>query len=309
MGADVLHFDWLHTFYTGGSPLRTHVKRWLFRMQLAFMRPVPVVWTVHNLRSHDAPLKADAPVRWFLKKVRALVSLSQSGEAMIHREWPEAAAKRIVCIRLGHFAEWYPDEVGKAAARIRLSLPADARVGVFFGRIHPYKGVGPLIRAFRGQAGDNDFLLIAGHPRDPVLTRDLRNEGGQDGRIRFHFDWIPDEEVQLYLNAADYSVFPFVDIFNSASLMLALSFGLPVVASRMGAVPEVVPCEALFAYSPERRGEAALAEALGKAMRDAHLASRGETARQYVTREHNWEQAGAQLADLYRSLVDGGEVE
>jgi glycosyltransferase involved in cell wall biosynthesis len=52
------------------------------------------------------------------------------------------------------------------------------------------------------------------------------------------------------LNAADVLAFPFRRVLTSSSVMLAMSFGRPVIVPRMGCLPELVGEEAGFLYEP-----------------------------------------------------------
>src|SRR3546814_17987308 len=76
-------------------------------------------------------------------------------------------------------------------------------------------------------------LLIAGKADTPAYAKKLRALGGEDERIRFSFDFIPDDALQLYLSAADLVVIPFRKATNSGSVALALSF------PRTAAVPDI----------------------------------------------------------------------
>jgi beta-1,4-mannosyltransferase len=50
---------------------------------------------------------------------------------------------------------------------------------------------------------------------------------------------IPEDEMQLFLNAADLVVLPYRDVLNSGAALLALSFNTPVLTPDAGALPEL----------------------------------------------------------------------
>jgi len=58
-----------------------------------------------------------------------------------------------------------------------------------------------------------------------------------DKRIKVFLDFIPDNDIQIYMNAADIIVLPYLDILNSGVAILAMSFGKPVIAPRTGSIP------------------------------------------------------------------------
>src|SRR5262245_24944430 len=79
------------------------------------------------------------------------------------------------------------------------------------------------------------------------LNREIVRE-----RTLLRMEFIPDEEMELYLKAADVTVLPYTRIFQSGVLFLAYSFGLPVIASDVGSLREdVVEGETGFICKPE----------------------------------------------------------
>src|SRR5581483_9462322 len=111
-----------------------------------------------------------------------------------------------------------------AAARAELGLPANALVYLFLGFIKPYKGVEELIEAFRRMDGAPLRLLIVGKPLDDETRRRVEALAVRDARIHTYIDYVPDERLQVYMNAADVSVFPFRKMHTSGSMHLAMSF-------------------------------------------------------------------------------------
>ena len=67
-------------------------------------------------------------------------------------------------------------------------------------------------------------------------------------RIHLHGRFIPDDEMQLFLNAGDCMVLPYSEILTSGAAMLALSFGLPVIAPLIGSLPELISPECGMLY-------------------------------------------------------------
>ena len=78
-----------------------------------------------------------------------------------------------------------------------------------------------MVLAGRVDAIDSDYA--AGLQR---LAQPLAN-------VQLHLGYIPDPELQYYLNAADVFVLPYDKITNSGSAILSLSFNLPVLAPEL----------------------------------------------------------------------------
>ncbi|HTB85367.1 MAG TPA: glycosyltransferase family 4 protein [Candidatus Sulfotelmatobacter sp.] len=147
-----------------------------------------------------------------------------------------------------------------AEARAKLNLKADEKVMLFFGNIAPYKGVEFLAGAFIELAkGGGDFrLIIAGRPKGSeeywagVLAQ-INNSPVRE-KVLLKIEYVPDAETEVYFKAADVLVLPYTHIFQSGVLFLSYNFGLPVIATDVGALKDdietgktgwvVPPCDA-----------------------------------------------------------------
>jgi glycosyltransferase involved in cell wall biosynthesis len=52
--------------------------------------------------------------------------------------------------------------------------------------------------------------------------------------------YVPNEKVPIYFSAADVVVLPYIDVTQSGVVQLAFGFGVPVITTRVGGLPEVV---------------------------------------------------------------------
>ncbi len=59
---------------------------------------------------------------------------------------------------------------------------------------------------------------------------------------------IPDDQMQVYLRAADAVVLPYRDVLSSGSAILAMTFGQPVIAPAIGCLPESLGSEGTILY-------------------------------------------------------------
>jgi glycosyltransferase involved in cell wall biosynthesis len=97
------------------------------------------------------------------------------------------------------------------------------------------------IDSFRQIQTGEEILYVAGSPSTSDIERDIRSSAGEDTQIRTDLKYIPDENIQYYMNAADVLVLPYQDILNSGSVYLGLSFGIPIIAPEIGCIPSIVP--------------------------------------------------------------------
>ncbi len=142
----------------------------------------------------------------------------------------------------------FPDtSLSPSEAKNRLAIRDDERAILFFGRIRPYKGLEDLLEAFGRlvDGGENYRLIIAGEPKkgNENYLKEIEQKvdrGFKQGKITLKIQFIPDEEIELYLKAADVLVLPYKEIFQSGVLFLAYSFGLPVIATDVGSFREEI---------------------------------------------------------------------
>ncbi|MBV8101677.1 MAG: glycosyltransferase family 4 protein [Verrucomicrobia bacterium] len=126
-------------------------------------------------------------------------------------------------------------------AKQRLGLVPSHKVVLFFGSIAPYKGLEYLIEAMRFLAPQDSHyrLIIAGRPKNcESYWESLQKRfSGPDLRssVIERIEYVRDADIEIYFKAADVLVLPYLCIFQSGVLFLGYSFGLPVIASDVGA--------------------------------------------------------------------------
>lgn len=301
-GIDVLHIDWAHSFYLGRNSSSTLIKKLLFITQLLLMDKVRIVWTVHNLVTHNTEGRHDDILKNLVKKVDALISLSQSGIEVIKRKWPISKGKIIFYVPHGHYINWYNTNIDKTFARNMLGFPYNAKIAITVGRLHPYKGIKELIPAFKKISRHNEWLILAGKPLDNNFGKFIRRMINNHPRIIFIDHFLSKKELELVVSAADFAVMPFKEIFNSGSVILAMSFGLPIVATNKGAIPEIVPEEAWFNAGKGTENDISIA--LKEAFNSDDLIERGLVAKKKLLRYHSWETVGNRLLTLYNMIIE-----
>jgi glycosyltransferase involved in cell wall biosynthesis len=154
--------------------------------------------------------------------------------------------------------------------------------------MRPNKGIEQLLSAFAALPDERTRLVIAGAPGPATeYVEGLRASAAQDARVLFRAEWIPEERVQGYFAAADVAVTSFARVLTSGSVMLALSFGKPVIAPAAGCLPEVVPPDAGWLY--DEHDPSGLLAALKAALR-CDLAVAGGRAQQ-AAEEATWQEA------------------
>lgn len=299
----VVHFHWLDPYIYLKSGPRTVARLLLTALQLVVVRLMgtPVVWTVHNVLSHDSPYPRLE--RWFK---HAFVRFGFCTHVFVHCEsaadrlveecaLPEEVRRRISVVPHGHYVDNYENEISREEARRELGYGEGETVFLFFGQIKAYKGVVQLVDAFTSIDEPDYRLLIAGNPSNDAIGRELEERAAGDDRIRSVLEFVPEEEIQLYMNAADAVVLPYTDITTSGSAILVMSFGKGMIVPRLGCLPELLDEEGALMYPPG--SDRGLRDALTEAKR-RDLSSMGRYNARRV-RRYDWATVAERTARVY----------
>jgi glycosyltransferase involved in cell wall biosynthesis len=199
-------------------------------------------------------------------------------------------------------------------ARQTLGVERDRLIIVFFGFIHPVKGIETLLEAAAivRQAlphlrvwliGGVHSLALRGREADSYETavrRDIDRLGLTETVVLTGY--LSDQEVAVRLRAADIAVLPFNRgvTLKSGTLITLLSFGLPVIATSGGDLPGLAHGQNIWLVPP--RDPSALAAAILHLGRDSGLRSRLGAAAAILGAAFSWETIARQHGHLYRTL-------
>jgi beta-1,4-mannosyltransferase len=205
-----------------------------FNLSILFLkiRGAKVVWTVHNLSPHEKrwPLLQKLHFFIFSHLVDGFIVMNGFTKDIIEQLYPVLKKRKHAYIRHGHYKGYYENNNNQLTARAKLHIKENAILGLFFGSIREYKGIDRLIKVFQELNCESFHLIIAGaiSKENKEYGEKLRNQI-TSSNINLIIQFVPDNEVQIYLNAADLVILPFKDILNSGSTLLALSFNKPVL--------------------------------------------------------------------------------
>ena len=190
----------------------------------------------------------------------------------------------------------------RAERRTREGLSDDHVVLVNLARLYPEKAQGFLLRAFRRilDARPHARLWIFGIGPLEAELRALCTELGLDDAVRWlGFSHDPHPTLQL----ADIMVHPSYAEGVPLALCSGMMASLPIVATAVGGVPEVVLPGRTGVLVPPR-DETAFVEQCTRMIDDAHERRRlGAGGRTFVETEYTLEIAASQLIATYQELV------
>jgi glycosyltransferase involved in cell wall biosynthesis len=181
------------------------------------------------------------------------------------------------------------------------------RTVLFVGRLYPeQKGLEPLVRAFARVPAELGLQLRlvgedwGGQSLVARLARDL----GVDGRITLTGP-VPRAALLREYARADLFVLPSLFEPYGIVLMEAMAAGLPIVASRVGGIPDVVS-EGENALLCPPNDSVALAAALERLARDTTLRARFVRAGRARVQQFSWTRVIPQWIRLFETVVEEG---
>ena len=319
MAADLEGVDLVHS-HTWYANLPGHLAKLLYR--------VPHVMTAHSLEPLR-PWKAEQLgagyalsmfcERTAIESADAVIAVSGAMREDVVRAYPDVDPARVHVIHNGIDAEEYHPDPGTDVLE-RLGVDPDVPSVMFVGRITRQKGITHLLDAAE-LFDPAQLILCAGAPDTPEIGEELRRRVEALRRRRPGVFWIEEmlarrEVVQLLSHA---SVFVCPSVYEPFGLINveAMACGVPVVASAVGGIPEIVvdgTTGALVAFeagddaigSPrDPAGFArAFADRVNTLLADPALAARlGAAGRRRVLDEFRWEAIADATVGLYASLV------
>ena len=294
VAADVVH---THTWYVGLGGMLTQA-----------IHDLPLVGTLHSLEPLR-PWKADqlgtgyAVSTWAerlaVERAERVIAVSAQMRADILSHF-QVAPERVVVIHNGVDADAFRrTEAREVLARHQVREP----YVLFVGRISEQKGIFQLLEAARALPDEVSLVLCASSPDTPELAARLQAAVAGRPRVQWINAMLPvSEVVQLYSHAAVFACPSIYEPFGLINLE-AMACGTPVVASRVGGIPEVV-VDGETGWLVPPGDPAALAEALRVSLADPTRARRmGEAGRRRVEAHFSWDRIAEHTLAVYRDAI------
>ncbi len=227
------------------------------------------------------------------RKARAIMTPSEASKRDIAKDFG-VDPSRMRVVLLGVDDGFVPPTKPRVPGRVMAMASADA----------PMKGIATLLEAFAKLRTERDLeLLLVTKPQPGGRTEQLIDKLSIKDSVRFVNDISEIELVEL-MGSAEVACVP--SLYEGFSLPTAelMACGTPLVASRAGAIPEVVGpdglCADLVTPGDVAELEAALARLLDDPERRAQMGLRG---RERVQELFSWRAVAAQVAEAYEETI------
>ena len=313
---DIAHFQNVHAYLTPSivGPLEE--------------AGVPIVWTLHdyklicpndNFLSNGRVCEECKGGRFWrcawnrCKKGSRAASIVAAMEAYVH-QWLDLPARVGALVAPSEFLKAKFVEYGWPAEKIHVlpnflpempqgTVSASEGHGLYLGTLLPTKGVDVLLRALTRTTPHPFHILGDGVERGRL--ENLAKELGLSGRVRF-CGFLSGEELERTIAGATYAVMPSVWYENGPyAAMELMARGIPLIASAIGGIPEMVRDGETGLLFPPGDAEA-LSDRMARLLGDVRLRQTlGAQAREFVRQNCAAAPYLRHLMDLYGAVLSG----
>ncbi len=301
---DILHIQQLHPFFASPLTVTSICRLGLLLLALIWAKlfRVKIVWTAHDLRGHKYHNSITQVGNFLVSRLaKTIITHCEAARYEVALNTKLEINSKFCVVPHPNFIGYYKNKIGRGESRQHLKINDSALVFLLIGWIRRNKGVLDLIDDFKRLKQNQVRLIIAGKAHDEDLDEDVRAQIMDHQNIYYINDFVPDDELQIYLNACDVVVLPYRDILTSGVALLAMSFGKACIAPRRGCLSEVLDDEGAILFDPDTND--GLLSALNSAQtRRLELEHMGAHNRK-VTELWTWEKMAGQTHAVYMDML------
>ncbi|MCF8235228.1 MAG: glycosyltransferase [Bacteroidales bacterium] len=199
-----------------------------------------VISILDNIVPHEKRPGDKALSNYFVKSVDGFVAMSESVLDDLNQfttQKPKAFCPHPLYDNFG-------EQIPKEQAIEALQLDKNFKYILFFGFIRDYKGLDILLKAMAAKQLKDEKIrcLVAGEfYTDENPYREIIEKNNIQDKVIMQNDFIPDSEVANYFCASDIVVQPYKTATQSGVTQIAFHFNKPMIVTRVGGLPEIVP--------------------------------------------------------------------
>jgi glycosyltransferase involved in cell wall biosynthesis len=254
-----------------------------------------LVITVHGHRTITATAAERRFVQQPLSAADQIITVSEELRAKLIATYG-VSPEKISLVRNGYDPEKFGVK-SRQEARVTLGIPADRPVAITVARLSPEKALDVLIRATRHASREDLLLYLIGDGPLKAELRRLIDAEGLAQRITL-VGGVPHGDLNTWFSAADFFCLPSHTEGCPVVIHEAFACGIPVVASSVGAIPELIDSPALGVLCAPGDIDAlaaALDRAAGTAWSQQAIADYG--------RRFTWNAAAQQTSAIYDEVL------
>ncbi len=277
---DVVHFQNGHPFFNFALPL---------------LKKFPLVITIHDPRQHLGDRESRLTPQFVMD-----YGFKQADRVIVHG----TDLKQVVVNELG-IKDCQVDIIPHVAIgerAIDTTLKDDGNTVLFFGRIWEYKGLDYLIQAEPKISAEFPDVRIVVAGRGEDFAR-YRRKMVHPERFEVYNNWITEDRRAQIFATASVVVLPYVEASQSGVIPVAYTYEKPVIATRVGGLPDMVE-HGRTGLLVQPRDSDALADAVIELLRDRQKRiAMGRAGKEKLERECAPEVVTQQTLAVYRETI------
>lgn len=234
---DAVIFHWPNTFFRHGSVkhfLKSRLRLTLMKKQQAAFG-TKFIWVAHNVLPHDINMPNYRLANLFFRRLDSIIFLSKCSRTIITDIYPILRGKKYLVIKHGHYRD-----ILKQPSFPPMQAEKTTEL-LFFGQLRSYKGIIELVEAVTKASQPDIRLTIIGQSKSGGLQNKLMAIAAAKPNISINIkmEQISQLDIETAIDHCHGVVLPYRDILNSGSALFALSRNRPILAPRIGSLPEL----------------------------------------------------------------------
>ena len=261
---------------------------------------IPLVFTVHDPRQHSGgafyrQIGEDLLQRFFVRQASAIIVHGQAMRRLFFECYGER--DNVHSLMHGDLSFYKNIASGEMATPCNDLSP----VILFFGNLRPDKGLDLLalvIPKVLNRRSDAQFVIVGSGDVSPLAAV------SHLAQVKIVNEYVPHSEVDAYFRSASLLVLPYRDATQSGVIPVAYSYGIPVVATAVGGLIDVV-VEGVTGMLTPANDPDAFADAVLKMLDDPErLKNMGRFAEDFCKAELSWDSIAVKTLSVYSNLVN-----
>lgn len=205
---------------------------WLSLLYLLFLPKSRTIISSHNYVEHGDTKGVSVSLfdkirEMYYKEFKYFHFYSKEQMEFFKKEYPQKKA-------------FYTDMMPKDFGEAKIDKRDDSKVVLlFFGLIRDYKRLDWLIKAVN-QAGCTNFKVVIAGKASEGDKKEIENLIGNSRFFDLHFGFIKNEDIPKYFVNSDFLVLPYKSATQSGPSLIAINYGIPIIASDVPAFKDLV---------------------------------------------------------------------
>lgn len=227
---DVVIFQWWHPYF---APCYWSICKLLGKK-------IKKLFVCHNVFPHERFPMDRMLTKRVLWQGNCYIVQSTQDETDLLSIKKDACYKKTV---IPTFNAFKLQDMSAKEGREQLHLSNQNKVLLFFGFVREYKGLKHLLKAMPQviqELEDVKLLVVGDFAGDKEDYLSIINDLNIGSHVEIHDGYIPDKEVEKFFVASNVVVLPYESATQSGIVQIAYGFEKPVIATRVGGLPEVV---------------------------------------------------------------------